>query len=329
MTDYDSIYHRLFSHAGMVAALLREFVPAPWRDDFDLDAITPENIKLYADSGERREADTAWRIPRRHGGAVYALVLLEFQSTIDRWMALRALVYIGLLWQNLEKANRLLPDGRLPPVLPIVLYNGDKRWAAPLSLHELVGLAEGSPLWEWQPAIRYYIIDEGSYEDADLAQREGFLPLLFRLEQAADPDRLAVVADAASTWFKAHPVPERLRLLFVELLRSAITTLAPGLAVPNDLLEVRSMLAKRMEAWKQKELQEAEKVGEERGERKGEAALLLRLLERRFGVLPEWVRERVGAAETAAVEEWGVRVLDAGSLDEVFVSPGLPYILPQ
>jgi len=40
MTDYDSIYHRLFGHDGMVAELLREFVAEPWLDDFDLDAIT-------------------------------------------------------------------------------------------------------------------------------------------------------------------------------------------------------------------------------------------------------------------------------------------------
>jgi predicted transposase YdaD len=78
-----------------------------------------------------------------------------------------------------------------------------------------------------------------------------------------------------------------------------------------------------MEAWKQKELQEAEEIGtrkgRQEGRQEGEAALLLRQLERRFGVLPAWVRERVGSAETAALEEWGVRVLDAGTLDEVFV----------
>lgn len=35
--------------------------------------------------------------------------------------------------------------------------------------------------------------------------------------------------------------------------------------------------------------------------------------------LPCWVRGRVGAAETDALEEWGVRVLEAASLDEIFV----------
>jgi hypothetical protein len=115
-------------------------------------------------------------------------------------------------------------------------------------------------------------------------------------------------------------------LLFIELLRNAAESLAPGTVVPNDFLEARNMLATRMEAWKQKQseawklegLQAGRQEGLQAGRQEGEAAFLLRLLERRFGVLPGWVRERVGAAETGLLEEWGLRVLEVGSLDEVF-----------
>jgi hypothetical protein len=58
----------------MVAALLREFVPEPWLDDFDLDGIIRENTKWHTRGGKRREGDTAWRIPRRSGGASYGSV---------------------------------------------------------------------------------------------------------------------------------------------------------------------------------------------------------------------------------------------------------------
>jgi hypothetical protein len=75
MTDHDSFYYRLFNHAGMVARLLREFVPEPWLDDFDLDNITRETDKFHTDYDERRHSDTAWRIPKR-GGTVYVLVIV-------------------------------------------------------------------------------------------------------------------------------------------------------------------------------------------------------------------------------------------------------------
>ena len=77
------------------------------------------------------------------------------------------------------------------------------------------------------------------------------------------------------------------------------------------------MLATRAEDWKRQWLQEGHLKGQMVGRLEGEAALLLRQLERRFGALPTEVRARVAAADTAALEAWGLRVLDAGSLEDV------------
>jgi hypothetical protein len=313
MPDHDTRYHRLFNHPFMVAELLREFVAGPWLDDLDLDGMERLNAKFHAETSERRDGDMIWRIPRRGGGDAYLVLLLEFQSTSDRWMALRALVYVGLLWQHLVAEKRLPPDGRLPPVLPVVLYNGDRRWAAPLALNELVGLPENSPLWRWQPRMRYHMVDEGAFGDEDLAGRDTLLTLLFRLESFPDPERIVGVADALVAWFVRHPGFEGLRSIFAELLGSLMGPLAPGIVVPEELLEVRNMLATRAETWKQQWLQE----GRQEGRQEGEAALLVRLLERRFGVLPAWARDRIATADTAALEEWGLRVLDAGNLEDV------------
>ena len=55
----------------------------------------------------------------------------------------------------------------------------------------------------------------------------------------------------------------------------------------------------------------------------GQAGLLLRLLELRFGELPETVRERVRGASASELEAWAEAVLIAASLDEVLVArPG-------
>jgi len=42
----------------------------------------------------------------------------------DPWMAVRIYIYLGLLYQDLIRARQLSNQGCLPPVLPIVLYNG-------------------------------------------------------------------------------------------------------------------------------------------------------------------------------------------------------------
>ena len=321
MRDHDGLYHRLFDHPGMVAQLLREFVAGPWLDDLDLERMERQNAKFHAETGDRREGDMIWRIPRRGGGDTYLVLLLEFQSTPYHWMALRVLVYASLLWQQLLNEKSLLPDGRLPPILPVVLYNGDRRWAAPLALHELVGLPGNSPLWQWQPAMSYQIVDEGAFPEDDLARRDALPALLFRLEGSPDPEQVVVLADALLAWFRHHPGFEGVRSVFAELLGAIMEPLAPGVRVPEELLEVRNMLASRAEDWKRHWLQEGElkgrQEGEQRGRQKGEVAILLRQLERRFGALPGWASERIATADTGSLEEWSLRVFDATSLDDV------------
>ena len=61
---------------------------------------------------------------------VWIYLLLEFQSQDDPWMAVRMMVYVGLLAQHLIK-ERQLEDGRLPALIPLVLYNGAHPWKAP------------------------------------------------------------------------------------------------------------------------------------------------------------------------------------------------------
>lgn len=64
--------------------------------------------------------------------------------------------------------------------------------------------------------------------------------------------------------------------------------------------------------------QEGIEEGIEKGRVEGEATLLLRLLERRFGPLSKAARQRVAAADADALLIYGERTLDAKSLDEVF-----------
>ena len=60
---------------------------------------------------------------------LYVLVVLEFQSTTDEIMALRVLQYTAMLYHELLR-SRTVKAGELPPVLPVVLYNGDAEWRA-------------------------------------------------------------------------------------------------------------------------------------------------------------------------------------------------------
>jgi hypothetical protein len=54
------------------------------------------------------------------------------------------------------------------------------------------------------------------------------------------------------------------------------------------------------------------------GRAEGAARLLVRLLTRRFGAVPDGVRTRIDAAPVEQLEAWSDRILDATTLDDVF-----------
>jgi len=87
------------------------------------------------------------------------------QSSPDKWMALRTLVYVGLLHQQLIKEGQLDTNNKIPPVFPLVLYNGDQPWQCSQDLHDLIALPPNSPLRKWQPQICYYLLDESQYTE--------------------------------------------------------------------------------------------------------------------------------------------------------------------
>lgn len=312
MSAHDALYHRMFSHREMVAQLLREFVTEPWAAELDLDAMERVNGKLLGRKGIRRETDVIWRIPWRAGGDAYVLLMLEFQSTADPWMALRVLVYAGMLWQDVVKQKRLLPNGKLPPVFPLVLYNGARRWRAALSLHGLIGLPPGSRLWMWQPRMRYHLLAERDYGDNDLARRDTLAALLFRLENAEQHEQIIAATRALVAWFRGHPGFAALREVFAELLMRVIETGDGGDQVMNpvrSLLEIETMLENRPAEWKRQWTAE--------GRRDGAADVLEALLEQRFGEIPEAAKQRIAAATPAQIRKWSLRLAKAATIDKV------------
>jgi len=77
----------------------------------------------------------------------------------------------------------------------------------------------------------------------------------------------------------------------------------------DDLQELRIMLSERMKEWAHQH--------EARGEARGEALALQRLLTKRFGGITPDMLTRIAAAPKEQIDAWLDRVLDAPTLDAV------------
>ena len=290
---HDAAYKDLFSHPRMVEDLLRGFAAREWSGALDFSTLEKLPADYVSDDLRQRRGDSVWRLRFRGEAWLYLLVMLEFQSTTDPFMAVRVLVYTGLLYQDLIRRGALDEAGRLPPVLPVVLYNGPDRWAAPVEVGDLIAPV-GEALARHQPSQRYFLLDEGRWGKDDLPSRN-LVSALVGLETSGTAPALWKVAEALSEWLRDSG-DDDLRRAFAEWLRQMLPRRfgegAPPVA--QALEEGRAMLAERAKEWteewlrqgREQGLEQGLELGLERGLERGRAeerALLCRLASRRFG----------------------------------------------
>lgn len=246
---------------------------------------------------------------------LYVYLLLEFQSTPNDFMALRMLTYTCLLYEDLVKQKQFTPNGRLPPILPIVLYNGKIPWAKPEQIADLVDDPKG--LSDYVPCFKYHLIDEGRLPTELLEPTDDPVAALFKLERAETKDDLlkgleSVLATTQDP--KMGPLRDDLRKW---LRRNILPIRYPGrtLTEVRNLLETPQMLAETIKTWPQKWL----KQGQAQGKAEGKQSSIFEICSARGLVLSESQRRRIeNTQDLDQLRDWLIKTAAADSVDEIF-----------
>ena len=256
---HDAAFKRWFDHARMVEDLLRGFAPTDVVAALDFDTLEQLPPDYVDDGFGRGSGDAAWRVRFRGaaGNWLYLLVLLEFQSTVDRHMAARILAYTARMYLKLIRGRRLPADGRLPPVLPVVIYNGERRWSAAAEVGETIA-SVGEALAPFQPRQRHLVIDEHALRVEDLPE-ENVVSAQIALEQGSVSTMAAVLRRVSA--LLSGEEHASLRRAFAELTlgmveRSATARAHPDLpsalqaaADTGGLSAMGSLLARRIDEY--------------------------------------------------------------------------------
>jgi len=134
-TIHDSGYKKLFSNRTIFRQLIETFVHEDWVQEIDFTQAETLDKSFISDHYKETESDLIYRV-RFKGKEAYLVILLEFQSSVDRFMALRVLNYLTNFYMDYVKSSEKVKQ--LPPVFPVVLYNGDDPWTAPVKLETLI-----------------------------------------------------------------------------------------------------------------------------------------------------------------------------------------------
>lgn len=321
---HDLGYKLLFAHPELVRELLAVFTPLASVGTLDTTCFERINPSYVSDTMAARMDDLVWRV-RVGEQWLYVYILLEFQSGIDRWMALRMQVYVGLLYQDLVKRHDIFPDGKLAPVFPLVFYNGSAAWNAHCELGALITpLPDG--LQAFQPAQRYFLIDQQRLDPVQLARQHGLLSALFRFELAGLPDVLPEVLATLTAWASGEE-RQSLRRDVAEWIRHIVRRETGDADFIDALLDQRGdeMGARKFATWEaaieDRGLQKGIQQGMQQGVQQGLPLLrrgLRSVLALRFGALPVEIDAIIDRAGYQALERWFERADSSASLADVF-----------
>ncbi len=335
---HDLGYKLLFAHPELVRDLLSGFTPFAWFGALEAAAFERVNPSYVSERFDERHDDLVWRV-RLGEQWLYVYILLEFQSAVDRWMALRMQVYVGLLYQDLVKREAALRHAKLPPELPLVFYNGAAAWGAGTSLSSLI-MPVAAELKPYQAAQQFFLVDQQRLDPAALARNRSVLASLFRLELSDVSEVVREVLPLLATWLRAD-AQAPLRRDVGSWVKRLLGKKFQGAQVRDaDIAEELEMGALKFETWTeeldqrgmQRGLAQGREEGLERGLEQGIEqgcaalrAILERILVRRFGVLPSGAEQRIEAASIGQLEQWIGRALEADDADAVFApQPAAP-----
>jgi predicted transposase/invertase (TIGR01784 family) len=323
---HDTGYKELFSHPEFVQQLIEGFAPPEIAALMDFSTLKNHSGNYITPLFEEKFEDVVWSLEVHWQGLTQRLflyLLIEFQSTVDPTMPLRMLHYVACFYQHLIKAKVTTPAQGLPPILPIVLYNGLDRWSAAEDISEQIRPEPPQFLRAYQPHLRYYLIDEGRYTSEQLSAIGSPLSGIIQVEIASgDRASLQAAVDRLVRLIQADPNKARLDRLITRWLKRHLQRLGAkiDLTQVHSLIEDKAMLAENLQHWAEREREEGQKEGHKVGRKAGVEGTLRKLITLKFGEIPESASKRLEQATDEQLDAWVEQILSANSLDDLFTT---------
>jgi len=279
---HDPAYKQFFARPRMVRDLLDGFAARGWSDTLDFETLTPMPASYVGRDLRQRHGDLVWRIRFRDEGWLYVLLLLEFQATVDAAMSVRMLSYTALLYERLVADGVLRAHKALPPVLPVVIYNGRAAWTAAVEMSDLV-VSGGEALSRFQPSQRYYLLDETRLSDAELPSGN-LVSSLVGLEKTRGRSAFGERLQGLIELLRGQD-DEELRQVFATWVTTVLRMPSRLRSVAQDplarLKEAQTMLEETVQEWTREWVEQGRAEGVEQG-RHEERTRLCRLAARKF-----------------------------------------------
>ena len=141
MPNKDSIFKELFEDKEIFYDFLKAFLPKEITDEIKVEDLKREQTELITKDYSTKRTDILYKIERKDNQDIYIYLLLEHQSRVDQLMAFRMLAYKVRIWEQYVKEHKKeseRKDFKLPMIIGIVFYDGEREWTSPIDVKEKI-----------------------------------------------------------------------------------------------------------------------------------------------------------------------------------------------
>ena len=311
---HDRFLKFLLSDPERAGILVRERLPKEIAE-----LLGPEPLELVEGSFVDEElrshlSDRLFRAHTINGLVAMLYILIDHKSHPDEFVSFQLLRYKVEAWKQWVREN---PEWkRLPCIVPFVFYHGETEWRIPNEFMAIVDAEEG-----WRPFLlnfHFPVFDLGKVPDHLLSHHPRLRAWLVAAKYATRPGKqllvmqylIRVLTDAGEDFYIImRYIVETYNGYAEPIVRKIIRAVRPE--EENAMMSqfAQDIIAKGKPEWLQT------------GEKAGEAKMLTRQLQRRFGDLPPWASQKIADADLSTLEEWSLRILDATTLESVLEDP--------
>jgi predicted transposase YdaD len=162
---HDSMVRVVLSDLAEATSFLQRYVPEELSRTLNWSTLRLLEGSFVDEELRRSETDFLYEVERVGDDAsLWLYILLEHQSSPDRWMRFRLLKYCCRIW-DMNLAARPTPS-ELRAIVPLVFYQGERTWSYSTAFTDL--FADWVRDWPWVPRFSHELIDQSGIQPSDV-----------------------------------------------------------------------------------------------------------------------------------------------------------------
>ena len=291
---HEGLFLKVFKDKENTKYFLREHLPSGILEHADLDSLYLENVSYLDDNLRKHFSDLVFsvRMGYEEFSAAKVYLLFEHKSSPEPLVGMQILRYMALQWKEMYDQGQTV-GGKLPPIIPIVIYQGRGTWQARASFQDLVEMPSKA-FREFVPDFTFAFFNIGKLDEGKVQENvvlKFYVALIKALDSPQLRELLPQLTQGLYESLGQRTALEYIEIFFKYLVNSTEIVDKKDYAKALDKLpeggdKIMTTLA---EEWKQ----EGREEGEQIGAIKNSQEMLIAAFHNRFGIVKPKLTEKI------------------------------------